>query len=92
MCEVPEEESGCRQHRGRATRWAEISGTGVPKCRFRFYTYVALLIEDIVKYVMRRGKSIAQEAFVATGNEENEYGRATPVRTMPFTSSSSDKQ
>ena len=44
----------------------------------------------IVKYVMRRGKSIVQEAFVATGNEENEYGRATPVRTMPFTSSSSD--
>ena len=39
---------------------------------------------------MRRGKSLVPEAFVATSNEENEYGRATPVRTMPFTSSSSD--
>ena len=27
---------------------------------------------------------------IATGNEENELGRATPVRNMPFTSSSSD--
>ena len=39
---------------------------------------------------MRRGKSLVPEAFVATGNEENEYGRGTPERTMPFTSSSSD--
>ena len=68
----------------------KISGSGVPMCRFRFYTYVALLIEGVVKYVMRRGKSLVPEAFVATGNEENEYGRGTPIRTMPFTSSSSD--
>ena len=48
----------------------KISGSGVPKCRFRFFTYVALLIEGVVKYVMRRGKSLVPEAFVATGNEE----------------------
>ena len=65
----------------------KISDSGVPKCRFRFFTYVALLIEGILKYVMRRGKSLVPDAFVATSNEENEYGRATPVRTMPSTSS-----
>ena len=39
---------------------------------------------------MRCGKTLVPEAFVATGNEENEYLGSTPVRTMPFTSSSSD--
>ena len=58
----------------------KISGTGVPKCRFRFFTYVSLLVEGSVKWVMRRGKTLVAAAFVATGNEENEYGRATPVR------------
>ena len=73
---------------GAARPGQKVSGTGVPPCRFRFYTYVELLIEGVEKFVMRRGKKLVPEAFVATGSEENEYGRATPVRTMPFISKS----
>ena len=91
MREVPAQQKQAGDATASAPRPGQkLSGAGVPKCRFRFYTYVALLIESIVKFVMRCGKTLVPEAFVATGNEENEYGRATPVRTMPFTSSSSD--
>ena len=31
-----------------------------------------------------------ERAFIATGNEENEFGKAVVVREMPFRSSSSD--
>ena len=50
----------------------KIAGPGVPKCRFRFFRYVALQIEGMLKYVVRRGKELVKQAFIATGNEENE--------------------
>ena len=68
----------------------KIAGPGVPKCRFRFFRYVALQIEGMLKYVVRRGKELVKQAFIATGNEENEYGKATVPRQAPFRSSSSD--
>ena len=68
----------------------KIAGAGVPKCRFRFFRYVALLIGGIVKYVVRRGKDLVEKAFIATGNDENEYGKAMVPRHGPFRSSSMD--
>ena len=44
----------------------------------------------MLKYVVRRGKELVKQAFIATGNEENEYGKATVPRQAPFRSSSSD--
>ena len=44
----------------------------------------------MLKYVVRRGKELIKEAFIATGNEENEYGKAMVPRQAPFRSSSSD--
>ena len=68
----------------------KISGPGVPKCRFRFFRLVALNIAGAVKYVSRRGKELIKHAFIATGNEENEYGKAMVPRDSPFRSSSMD--
>ena len=68
----------------------KIAGPGVPKCRFRFFRFVALLIGGMLKYVIRRGKELVKQAFIATGNEENEYGKAIVPRQSPFRSSSSD--
>ena len=68
----------------------KISGPGVPKCRFRFFRHVALKISGTVKYVIRRGKDLVQHPFIATGNEENEYGKAMVARHSPFRSSSMD--
>ena len=55
-----------------------------------FYRYVRLQIAGATKFVMRRGKALVERMFVATGNDENEYGKAIPERAMPFTSSSND--
>ena len=44
----------------------------------------------MAKYVVRRGKELVKRAFIAIGNEENEYGKATVPRQVPFRSSSSD--
>ena len=44
----------------------------------------------MVKYVVRRGKELVKQACIATGNEENEYGKAIVPRQSPFRSSSSD--
>ena len=68
----------------------KIAGSGVPKCRFRFFRHVALSIAGAVKYVIRRGKDLVKHAFIATGNEENEYGKAMVPRHSPFRSSSMD--
>ena len=68
----------------------KIAGPGVPKCRFRFFRLVALNITGAVKYVSRRGKELIKHAFIATGNEENEYGKAMVARDSPFRSSSMD--
>jgi HAMP domain-containing protein len=68
----------------------KITWPGVPKCRFRFFRYIALSIAGFVKYVIRRGKELVENAFIATGNEENEYGKAVVPRGSPFRSSSQD--
>ena len=68
----------------------KIAGPSVPKCRFRFYHHVALRIAGAIRYVIRRGKELVQNAFIATGNEENEYGKAMVPRESPFRSSSMD--
>ena len=44
----------------------------------------------MLEYVVRRGKELVKQAFIATGNEENEYGKAIVVRQASFRSSSSD--
>jgi len=44
----------------------------------------------MLKYVVRHGKELVKQAFIATGNEENEYGKAIVPRQSPFRSSSSD--
>ena len=48
----------------------KIAGPGVPKCRFRFFRYVALQIEGMLKYVVRRGKELVKEVCITTCNEE----------------------
>ena len=68
----------------------KIGGSAVPQCRFRYFRYVALTIAGIIKYVIRRGKELVQHAYVATGNDENEYGKAVVERTSPTRSSSQD--
>jgi len=65
-------------------------GLVVPKCRFRYFHYVALTINSILKYVIRRGKDPVSKSGVALGNEQNEFGRAEVPRHAPFTSTSSD--
>ena len=40
--------------------------------------------------LVRRGQELIKEAFIASGNEENEYGKAMVPRQAPFRSSSSD--
>ena len=68
----------------------KIAGPGVPKCRFRFFRYVAIQKEAMLKYVVRRGKELVKRAFIATGDEENEYGKAMVPRQAPFKLTSSD--
>ena len=66
----------------------------VPPCRFYFFHVVVIEVEEegrtVTKRFLRRGKELVDQAFVATTNERNEFGRAVVERTHPFTSSSSD--
>ena len=87
-CVKYQKKKNATEHLQRAGQ--KLAGPGVPKCRFRFFRYVALQIEGILKYVIRRGKELVKQAFIATGNEENEYGKAIAPRHAPFRSSSSD--
>ena len=48
----------------------KIAGPGVPKCRFRYFRYVALLIGGMLKYVVRRGRELVKRVSIATGNEK----------------------
>ena len=63
---------------------AKVKGDAVPKCRFRFFRVLAFKVVDAVRYVMRRGKELVEKAFIATGNEENEFGKAVVPRGHPF--------
>ena len=65
-------------------------GPMVPKCRFRYFHYVALMIDGLVKYVIRRGKDPVSKSMIADGNDQNEFGKAGVPRQSPFTSTSSD--
>ena len=67
----------------------------VPLCRFFFFTiYVFTAFVNgmlqVVKRLRRRGKRLVRKVFIAGTNDSNEYGRAMPVRTHPFRSSSTD--
>ena len=55
-----------------------------------FGYYQGAATEHSVKYVSRRRKELIKHAFIATGNEENEYGKAMVPRDSPFRSSSMD--
>jgi len=68
----------------------KLTGPDVPKCRFRFYRHAPLTIAGYIKYVIRRGKDLVKKAFIATGNDENEYGKSMVPRDSPFRSSSDD--
>ena len=68
----------------------KIAGPSVLLCRFRFFRCAAIQKEAMLKYVVRRGKELVKRAFIATGNEENEYGKAMVPRQAPFRSTSSD--
>ena len=67
-----------------------IKGESVPLCRFWFFRVIVFYVEDSVKKVLRRGKALVPSAFIASTNEKNEYGRATPFRGQPFRSSTCD--
>lgn len=75
----------CSQRSG-----AKLKGAGVPQCRFRYFRKIILKIGDAVRHVLRRGKDLVDNAFIATGQEENEYGKAVVPRGHPFRSSSQD--
>ena len=68
----------------------KIGGSAVFKCRFRYFRYVALTIAAMIRYVVRRGRDLVQQPYVATGNDENEYGKAIVERSSPTRSSSQD--
>ena len=68
----------------------DLHSTEEPSMDIFVIKRTAVLHFTVTRKSMRRRKCIVPEAFVATGNKKNEYGRSTPVRTMTFTSSSSD--
>ena len=48
------------------------------------------MVTGVIKYVVRRGEQLVEQAFIATGNEENDLDKAVVVRETPSHSSSSD--
>ena len=46
--------------------------------------------QHIVKRILRKGKAIVDESYVARTNDRNEYGRVIFKRNHPFRSSTSD--
>jgi len=63
-------------------------------CRFYFFMVLAFNVFDGVRSaatkILRRGKRLVFEPFIARTNERNEYGRGVVERTHPFVSSTSD--
>ena len=61
---------------------------------FLFYYIIVFTflegIHEVVRRVLRRGKALVKEAYIAAGNEHNEHGSFVPERRHPFRSSSSD--
>ena len=72
----------------------KASSWTVPPCRFLFYYIIVFTflegIHEVVRRVLRRGKALVREAYIAAGNEHNEHGSFVPERRHPFRSSSSD--
>ena len=66
----------------------------MPPCRFLFYTIIVFTIlegiREVVRRVLRRGKALVREAYIAASNEHNEHGGFVPERRHPFRGSSSD--
>ena len=52
--------------------------------------YVAVMILTVTKYAIRSGKELVKRSFIATGNEENEFGKVVRIREMPFRSLTMD--
>lgn len=77
-----------------AKQQSSLAADKVPACRFFFFHIVEVEVEEngrkVTKRFMRRGKQLVRNAHIATTNHRNEFGRAVPERTHPFTSSSSD--
>ena len=67
-----------------------LLGPAFPSAASDFTVMLPLRIAGAIRYVIRRGKELVQNAFIATGNEENEYGKAMVPRESPFRSSSMD--
>ena len=63
-------------------------------CRFYFFMILVFDVFDNVrsttKTILRRGKKLISNAFIASTNERNEYGRGVVERPHPFVSSTSD--
>ena len=73
---------------------AKVSSWTVPPCRFFFYTILSFIVHEgpreIVRRILRRGKALVSQAYIAMTNEHNEHGSFVPERRHPFRSSSSD--
>ena len=64
-------------------------------CRFQFFQVLRFMVENaagqqIVKRILRKGKQIVDESYVASTNDRNEYGKVIFKRNHPFRSSTSD--
>ena len=71
---------------------AKIQGNTAPPCRFRFFRALLLKINDAWRTVLRRGKKLVSRAYIATGNDETEFGEAMVPRERPFRSSYCKRQ
>ena len=63
-------------------------------CRFFFFFIVVLTIisngASSVKKIRRRGKQLVSQAYIATTNVRNEFGRVVVRRDTPFRSATND--
>ena len=59
-----------------------------------FYAILSFVVQEgpreIVRRVLRRGKALVCQAYIAMSNDRNELGSFVPERRHPFRSSSSD--
>jgi hypothetical protein len=63
-------------------------------CRFYFFFIVVLTVisngVSTVKKIRRRGKQLVSQAYIATTNVRNEFGRVVVRRDRPFRSATND--
>ena len=86
--------TGVSEHSGGEAAKTKASSWTVPPCRFFFYVILVFTVlegaRETVRRVLRRGKALVREAYIAASNEHNEHGSFVPERRQPFRSSSSD--